>query len=244
MKRTVDTLFALIPPGATVLVALIFQWQLEQERAQYAALYQAYGAQGKTLGQNTLELRQASEAHERAAAELALCHDQANGLADRLHSAERMTAALECEIERLKPLRQVSALVVHHTAGGAETVPTVDRIHRQERGWDAIGYHYLITNGRSNDGIGCEDGEIQIGRHEDTVGAHAKHRNAQSIGVCVVGTNTFTDAQLASLQRLMTHLCRRHGITPSSATIQRHHERCPGSGLNLEAMIQGIARTW
>lgn len=46
-----------------------------------------------------------------------------------------------------------------------------------ERGWDNIGYHYVITR----------DGVVQNGRDEATVGAHARGHNQKSIGVCMVG---------------------------------------------------------
>ena len=83
----------------------------------------------------------------------------------------------------------------------------IDRWHR-ERGWLKIGYHYVI--GR--------DGSIEIGRQEDTVGAHASGYNATSVGVCLVGglsednepENNFTDEQWLMLTRLIDGLTSQY----------------------------------
>ncbi len=136
--------------------------------------------------------------------------------------------------------RTINAIVVHHSESAHGDRTTIDQWHR-ERGWDSVGYHYVITNGISHSGQPCRDGEIQTGRNEGTVGAHARGRNQSSLGICLIGTTAFTTAQRRSLRTLLVELCRRHGIAPSSATIQRHHERCPGPGLNLEAIIEEIA---
>lgn len=51
-----------------------------------------------------------------------------------------------------------------------------NRWHR-ERGFDSIGYHYIIYL----------DGSIRFGRPVEQAGAHCKGHNANSIGVCYVG---------------------------------------------------------
>lgn len=45
------------------------------------------------------------------------------------------------------------------------------------KGWQDIGYHYVITR----------DGEKQFGRGESIAGAHARGYNSESIGICLVG---------------------------------------------------------
>lgn len=83
----------------------------------------------------------------------------------------------------MKPLHDVEAIIVHHTASPAEstTLEKVDRWHR-DRGFDSIGYHYLIE----------WDGwvaSVRHGRPDHMRGAHCLNGwNRKSLGVCVVGS--------------------------------------------------------
>ena len=120
--------------------------------------------------------------------------------------------------------RTVNLIVVHCSAspdgvslfegragepGFTPPVEVVDRWHakrgfhralqwreRWNRRLTAIGYHYLIYT----------DGAIASGRHLDEIGAHVQGDNLHSVGVCMVGTERFTDAQWHSLKRLITDL--------------------------------------
>lgn len=100
--------------------------------------------------------------------------------------------------------RTATNLIVVHCAA---TKPTMD-IGRKEiqmwhvqQGWLAIGYHFVIRR----------DGTVEEGRPHDVVGSHVKSRNADSIGICLVGgidaqgrpEDNFTDAQKATLRALL-----------------------------------------
>lgn len=83
----------------------------------------------------------------------------------------------------------------------------IDQWHKQ-RGWNGIGYHYVIDL----------DGTLEIGRPEVKVGAHCLGHNSNSIGVVYVGgvasdgktpKDTRTEAQKASLIKLLTRLKHR-----------------------------------
>ncbi len=98
----------------------------------------------------------------------------------------------------------------------------IDTWHRQ-RGWSGIGYHYVILNGKPyRDGryIDFLDGQIQPGHslnadpifQDFEVGAHVAGRNASSLGVCLIGTVEFTDAQLLTSRRLILSLLRRFNL--------------------------------
>lgn len=65
---------------------------------------------------------------------------------------------------------------------------------RQNKDLQAIGYHYVI--GR--------DGTVFTGRHVDEIGAHAKGYNQRSIGICLVGTDSFSTEQWTALGHLVT----------------------------------------
>ncbi|CAB3360575.1 Hypothetical predicted protein [Cloeon dipterum] len=92
------------------------------------------------------------------------------------------------QITRRNPLSPF--LMVHH--GGIRSYCTTKEacsriirsyqdLHMDDRGWDDIGYSFLIG----------EDGNIYEGRGWDRIGAHAIKYNTNSIGVCFVGD--FTD---------------------------------------------------
>lgn len=71
-------------------------------------------------------------------------------------------------------------------------------IHRwhKERGWDGIGYHFVIR----------EDAHIEFGRPVYWKGAHVRSHNHESLGICLIGIDKFTDAQLGALRDLLTGL--------------------------------------
>lgn len=126
-------------------------------------------------------------------------------------------------------------IVVHHSDSTRDNVETIRRFHTSsEREFNDIGYHYVILNGN-----GGSDGEIKTGRDEEVVGAHAKTegRNFHSVGVCLVGKNTFTERQKDALVKKLTELCRKYNIQPSAETIVSHHATCPGTGLDLIKII-------
>jgi N-acetylmuramoyl-L-alanine amidase len=60
------------------------------------------------------------------------------------------------------------------------------------KGWDDVGYHYVVRR----------TGVIELGRDVDTMGAHTKGENDDSIGVCYVGTRWPTKEQCISLREL------------------------------------------
>ena len=80
----------------------------------------------------------------------------------------------------------------------------IDKMHRLERGFDRIGYHWVIKR----------DGTIEKGREEKEIGAHAYGYNKGSLGICLVGglsdlnepENNFTPNQFESLYRLLKQL--------------------------------------
>ena len=84
-------------------------------------------------------------------------------------------------------------IVIHHTVTSQGSVVFLDRIHRA-RGFDSLGYHFVIGNG-----AGAGDGEVQVGARwsGQTVGAHTRvnpaddnYWNRNSIGIVLVGDFT------------------------------------------------------
>ena len=76
-------------------------------------------------------------------------------------------------------MRRIDLIVIHCTASRPnQHLPfdLLDKMHRA-KGWNGCGYHYYITR----------DGQLHQGRPEEMVGAHARHYNAHSIGICYEG---------------------------------------------------------
>ena len=106
-------------------------------------------------------------------------------------------------------MRQITLIILHCSAvrpDQTSSAAQIDTWHRQ-RGWKlGIGYHYVVRR----------DGQID---------------NAHSIGVCYEGgldirgqpDDTRTEAQKASLRRLLTDLHRRY----PRALIVGHHDLNP-----------------
>lgn len=76
-------------------------------------------------------------------------------------------------------MRTINKIIIHCSAtpeGRKTTVKDIEAWHK-ERGFNQIGYHYVIYL----------DGSIHTGRPEQVVGAHCLGQNQDSIGICYVG---------------------------------------------------------
>lgn len=101
-------------------------------------------------------------------------------------------------VTKPKPInRKIDKIIIHHSATPAKMDIGVEEIRKWhlERGFNDIGYHDVIRlNGRAEEG-----------RPLELAGAHCKGHNANSIGICVVGTGpNFTQAQWKTLRRLVS----------------------------------------
>lgn len=135
-------------------------------------------------------------------------------------------------------MRAINEIVVHCTATqpswGASWTPErqvqeIRNWHVNDRGWNDIGYHYVITR----------DGRVATGRPVDRVGAHVAGHNTGTIGVSLVGgfgsaaddqfADNFTPEQDAALRALIEELRARF---PAINKISGHNEyankACPG----------------
>lgn len=117
-------------------------------------------------------------------------------------------------------MRKIDKIIIHCSAtpeGKSFTVADIDRWHR-DRGWQGIGYHYVIYL----------DGSTHKGRSEEIIGAHCSGQNAHSIGICYIGgldasgkaKDTRTPAQKKALHELVSDLKTRY----PEATVHGHNE--------------------
>ena len=83
-------------------------------------------------------------------------------------------------------ISQVTYIVIHCSDDKFKLHNAFD-IHKLHLsfGWDGIGYHKVIQR----------NGAIELGRPEYWVGAHVYGYNKNSLGVCLIGKNNFTQKQ-------------------------------------------------
>lgn len=113
-------------------------------------------------------------------------------------------------------MRQVDLIVVHCSAtpnGRRTTIEDVDRWHadagyKRQQEWRkkmnpalfSVGYHFLIR----------VNGALDTGRHLDEPGAHVRGYNATSVGICMVGMDSFAAIQWAALRANVTALLKQY----------------------------------
>ena len=91
--------------------------------------------------------------------------------------------------------KDIKLLVVHCSdTDNNKDLSAID-IHEMHLnfGWDGIGYHKIIRR----------SGIIENGRPEYWIGAHVKGKNSSSLGVCLIGKDTFTKKQYNSLEKVL-----------------------------------------
>jgi N-acetylmuramoyl-L-alanine amidase len=136
-------------------------------------------------------------------------------------------------------------VVIHHSASDKSTPQSMRAWHMQGRGWDELGYHFVIGNG-----IGYGDGQIFVGERwrEQKHGAHCKtpgnHYNEHGIGICLIGdldSHAPTARQLQSLGRLVGFLCDNANI-PKSRVLTHggitHKTACPGRRFAMSSLMR------
>ncbi len=140
-----------------------------------------------------------------------------------------------------------TTIVVHHSATARGGARPFDRFHRK-KGWDGLGYHFVIGNGTDT-----PDGYVEVGArwHKQKHGAHCKtptnYYNEHGIGICLVGdfTETAPSArQIRSLTRLVGFLADRCDIAPERVTthsaVTRRTE-CPGHRFRIADLRRSLS---
>ena len=106
-------------------------------------------------------------------------------------------------------MREINKLVLHCTASPDYMDIGFKEINdwHAQRGWKSpsgisCGYHYIIRR----------NGEIEPGRPDSEIGAHARGANTPSLGIVYVGTDSPTKEQEKSLINLCHYLCGKYEI--------------------------------
>ncbi len=116
--------------------------------------------------------------------------------------------------------RKWTAIVLHHSASLTGSASVFDDFHRNQYGWEGVGYDFVIGNGH-----GSGDGEVEVTFRwtRQKTGAHCKTSrnnwaNEKAVGICLVGNfnNTRpTPAQMAAAVKLVKYIQNRYNIPNS-----------------------------
>jgi N-acetylmuramoyl-L-alanine amidase len=130
-------------------------------------------------------------------------------------------------------------IVIHHSATPTGGAVAFDKMHKS-KGWDELGYHFVIGNGTDT-----RDGQVEVGGRWPLQkwGAHAKtpdnRYNDFGIGVCLVGNFDLTrptDQQVRSLSKLVAFLMHTYHI-PADRVVGHGDTgkatECPGRLMNV-----------
>ena len=135
-------------------------------------------------------------------------------------------------------------LTLHHAAccsaddleEGKTQVYWIQDFHQNGRGWNDIGYHFLVDRA----------GNIYQGRPETVIGAHVGGANTGNIGVCLLGCyhppeascfQTITPESRQSIVEIFSWVSDTYGQSPSVLLGHRDYfgtTACPGDNIWIE----------
>jgi hypothetical protein len=135
-------------------------------------------------------------------------------------------------------------LTLHHAAccsaddleEGKSQVYWIQDFHQNGRGWNDIGYHFLVDRA----------GNIYQGRPETVIGAHVGGANTGNIGVCLLGCyhppeascfQTITPESRQSIVELFSWVSDTYGQSPTVLLGHRDYfgtTACPGDNVWIE----------
>lgn len=132
---------------------------------------------------------------------------------------------------------KIEKIFVHCSASTWGNALVIADWHKQ-RGFDTIGYHFVISNGlyQGNQKVryAFADGAVESGRSVDSTGAHTLGFNQNTLGICLIGDKDFTRPQLVSLYNVIMELKNRLG-TFSTDDVYGHYE---AGALNPKYAVQ------
>lgn len=125
-------------------------------------------------------------------------------------------------------------ITLHHTdtpqtwtlAESEEEVRFIQEFHQRGRGWNDIGYHFLVD----------ASGHVFEGRPEGVIGAHTQYNNTGNVGVALLGTHhppkndAVTPLEENAVAAVGRYLVAKYGIDPNSLKGHRDYKEtdCPG----------------
>ncbi len=139
-------------------------------------------------------------------------------------------------------------IVIHHSASDKSTPQGMRDYHMRTRGWDELGYHFVIGNG-----VAYGDGNVFVGERwkRQMHGAHCKtpgnFHNNHGIGICLIGdleSHAPTARQIESLSRLLSFLSGKTRMPRSMIYTHggvTNRTACPGRYFSLSNVLSRMS---
>ena len=137
-------------------------------------------------------------------------------------------------------------LIIHHTATDFGSSLSIDKMH-QQRGWQGLGYHFVIDNGT----LGKEDGQIEVSprwiKQQDGAHCSAAHMNSKGIGVALVGNFSKEEVSKKQMESLiyLIDLLKEYYYVPTQNIIGHGQvsgaaTECPGTNFPWQEFYSKI----
>jgi N-acetyl-anhydromuramyl-L-alanine amidase AmpD len=130
--------------------------------------------------------------------------------------------------------------VFDHSGNSGERNPVeIEKKHMTEKGWDDVGYHYLVHR----------DGKISEGRYLAFKGAHVEGANTGKVGILIIGDfehqiwdddDDPTTAQLAAAEGLLNTLKSSFGTLTKLGGHKDYKKGTVRPGGELYKLIPGM----
>ncbi|MGD9276637.1 MAG: peptidoglycan recognition family protein [Candidatus Pacearchaeota archaeon] len=133
-------------------------------------------------------------------------------------------------------LEKINFIVIHHS-GSLNSYDAIKDFHVNTRGWEDIGYHWLID----------KNGKLLKGRSEEFIGAHCLGHNRNSIAVCMIGDFEFikpTEKQMKTLIKFLKEKLEENNLYLKNILGHREvgerEKICPGKNINLNELREKL----
>lgn len=149
----------------------------------------------------------------------------------------------------MKEFKKFPTHIVLHTAAfrGKADAGLITQWHL-DKGWDSIGYHYVVTGSMFDD-----KAQMEYGRPVNYHGAHAFGFNGKSIGICMTGHGDhieWTQEQIDILSGLVSDLMDAYDIKLKNVIGHRdtpweklkRNKTCPGNLIDMDEIRKYISQ--
>lgn len=139
---------------------------------------------------------------------------------------------------KTKTEREIDEIIIHTSDSTYGNAALIDHWHR-ERGWDKIGYHKVILNGKIDNSTDYDisvDGLIETGRADNEIGAGVYGHNDKALHVCLIGTPfNHTPAEIRQLVACIRYYKEKYDTIRMVSLHSEHNKgtkyhkpNCPG----------------
>jgi N-acetyl-anhydromuramyl-L-alanine amidase AmpD len=137
-------------------------------------------------------------------------------------------------VKNLVQRNTTEKIIIHHSASDDVSAQIIHKWHLNN-GWSGIGYHFIIR----------QNGDIERGRFENTIGAHALNNNSSSIGICLTGNfmnTTPTENQIKALVWLIKYLKNKYGDLKILGHNSVAQTLCPGKNFPWDRLFTDLKK--